>query len=423
MPQLPPPDEKPSAKAKPVQTSDTSIGLDNEQNVEIFKRILKRFFTGRQPDPHPQAFILGGQPGAGKSLLREVVEKDLPGIRVAGGQVAGRQGQPSNPIYLSADDLRVFHPAYEKLKADPATVDRAANLVAPYANQWTEALIRYAAKNKFSLIIDSTLGGKVEANRQTIGLLKDNGYQVHLRVMAVPGNVSKLGIYERYEHQLGKTGSARWTRMEDHNERYIRLPVVLAELLANSKPANSKTTEGKTAGEEGSKGIGIVKGQIDSVKVYKRDVKYENGQVVNRQVSAIYENAFDGKVWAKPMKKNTGGAPQNTAVAALEKERQRPPTLLEMVYLSDKSMKVMESRVARGAEIKTFLEDVHLKAIPKNARAMLAHYAVPISGVPTPKVTADEPVAGQPVEPVKTGLGKTDLEKQEKPAFKKSRGL
>jgi hypothetical protein len=155
-------------------------------------------------------------------------------------------------IFISTDDLRPYHPAYSVLQQNPKTIQNAANLVNPYASAWTERLIEYCIQNKHNLIIDSTLGGNTEAVFRTIDMYKTNGYQVHIRVMAVPAIVSRLSIFLRYETQLAEKGFARWTRTEDHDDRFEKLESVLEQIMTSK--------------------------QIDSYKFYERILR-ENGTI------------------------------------------------------------------------------------------------------------------------------------------------
>ena len=146
-------------------------------------------------------------------------------------------------IFISTDDLRQDHPAYEQLQKDPETVQNAANLVNPYASAWTERLIKHCIETQYNLIIDSTLGENIKAVYDTIDMFRNNNYQVHLRVMAVPAIVSKLSIFLRYETQLAKEGFARWTRMEDHDDRFNNLKPNLLEIEKIKKTNSVKFFE------------------------------------------------------------------------------------------------------------------------------------------------------------------------------------
>ena len=191
-----------------------SLELSDSQKERIFEKIKKKYTREQFPSSNPQGVILGGQPGSGKSgLPKQIIQEFKEAF-----------------IFISTDDLRLYHPAYESLQQNPETVQNAANDVSIYANYWTEKLIKYCIENKYNLIIDSTLGGKVQSNYDTIDMFIENGYQVHLRVMSVPAIISKLSIFLRYEEQLTEKGFARWTRMEDHDDRFENLETNLFEI-------------------------------------------------------------------------------------------------------------------------------------------------------------------------------------------------
>lgn len=206
-----------------------NIDISQSESDEIFSDILFDFVEIKRPSAsiNPKGIILGGQPGSGKSYLKdeEILEFN------------------ESFIFISTDDLRLYHPAYLELQQNPETVQNAANLVNSYASAWTEKLIKYCIENKYNLIIDSTLGGNIQAVYDTIDMFRNNGFQVHLRVMAVPAIISKLSIFLRYETQLAEKGFARWTRMEDHDDRLKNLKINLIKILNTKTPDSIKFYE------------------------------------------------------------------------------------------------------------------------------------------------------------------------------------
>ncbi len=200
------------------------IEITDEKSEEIFNDILFDFTFAKTTQTKPLGIILGGQPGAGKSYLVKEVEDEFQ----------------KDFIFISTDDLRLYHPAYTALQQNPETLQNAANLVNPYASAWTERLIKHCIENKFNLIIDSTLGGNVNAVYQTVDLLRENDFSFHLRLMAVPALISKLSIFLRYESQLKEKGFARWTRMEDHDDRFEKIPSVIEKLFAIKPPDTAR---------------------------------------------------------------------------------------------------------------------------------------------------------------------------------------
>ncbi|WP_305952946.1 zeta toxin family protein [Emticicia oligotrophica] len=197
-----------------------NIELSSEFSERVFEKIKKKYLFEKEPSINPIGIILGGQPGSGKSFLVNEVRKEFQ----------------KDFIFISTDDLRLYHPAYATLQQNSETLQNAANLVNPYASAWTERLIKYCIENKFNIIIDSTLGGNVIAVYHTIDMLRENNFSFHLRLMAVPALISKLSIFLRYEFQLKEKGFARWTRMEDHDDRFEKIPQVLEQIFTSKPP-------------------------------------------------------------------------------------------------------------------------------------------------------------------------------------------
>ena len=51
--------------------------LPEEQHDRILERLKLNVFSGKEPVSNPQIFILGGQPGAGKSVLTKRVYENF----------------------------------------------------------------------------------------------------------------------------------------------------------------------------------------------------------------------------------------------------------------------------------------------------------------------------------------------------------
>lgn len=223
-----------------------SLELSDSQKERIFEKIKKKYIREYFPSSNPQGVILGGQPGSGKSGLQKQIIQEFK----------------EEFIFISTDDLRLEHPAYQSLQQNPETFQNAANDVSIYANDWTKKLIKYCIENKYNLIIDSTLGGDVQANYDTIEMFINNGYQVHLRVMSVPAIISKLSIFLRYEEQLMEKGFARWTLMKDHDNRFEQLKANLFE-IRNAYKLNSLKFYERVFDEYETIGLKCVESYLD----------------------------------------------------------------------------------------------------------------------------------------------------------------
>lgn len=72
--------------------------LSEEQINEVWQDLIKNKII--TPQSNPQGFVLGGQPGAGKSSLIEKIWNKLN----------------KNAIIINGDDFRKFHSEYEMLQ-------------------------------------------------------------------------------------------------------------------------------------------------------------------------------------------------------------------------------------------------------------------------------------------------------------------
>ena len=77
--------------------------MNNEKNYtdkefqKAFQQILKFYKSRYTSQENPKAFLLGGQPGAGKSALENMINIE------------------DEYVSISGDDYRKFHPLYDKL--------------------------------------------------------------------------------------------------------------------------------------------------------------------------------------------------------------------------------------------------------------------------------------------------------------------
>ena len=178
--------------------------LSEPEHQDIFEQIiLLELFADVRPSGQPVAVIFGGQPGAGKSAFVGDAVKEF---RLRGGASE-----------IIGDDLRDHHPFYFTLgKMDDKTAafytDRDTAL-------WVEKAIAEAKERRVNVVIEGTMrnADKVAA---TMLNLREAGYLIDARVLAVPYRLSEQGIMLRYERQKADRGSGRMTTPEAHQAGY-----------------------------------------------------------------------------------------------------------------------------------------------------------------------------------------------------------
>ena len=168
----------------------------DEELEKQFKKILYFYKSRYSPTENPKVFLLGGQPGAGKSGLENAINIE------------------NEYISISGDDYREYHPKFEELNI------RYGKESSKYTQQWageiTERLIKELGKEKYNLIIEGTLRTS-ELPLKEAYRFKKNGYEVELNIIVVKPEKSYLGTLLRYEQMITKDKTPRMTPKEHHD--------------------------------------------------------------------------------------------------------------------------------------------------------------------------------------------------------------
>ncbi len=159
--------------------------LPKAEHDKIFKeKIVPQQLDHIQPVKKATLFMLGGQPGAGKTKVRDAIK-------------GSEQGKGS--LIIDIDELRTYHPKYlEFVEEDPNT---AAGRVQKDAGAWASELNTAALEKKVNIIYDGTLSnsGPVTAMAKAA---HESGHKIEVHVIATPLEMSQQGVRGRYEKAL-----------------------------------------------------------------------------------------------------------------------------------------------------------------------------------------------------------------------------
>ncbi|MDO5066391.1 MAG: zeta toxin family protein [Propionibacteriaceae bacterium] len=158
---------------------------------------------------------MGGQPGAGKTAVVEA---------------SGRAHRGS--VIINGDDLRRFHPAYERTMAtDPLAMP---DVTAQAIGEWGVMGSRWLREQRISAVVESTLRQK-EFLLGELAAYRDAGYGTELRVVAVPLELSRLGTLARYVGQAQELGAGRAVTAQGHDDRAALVPATVEALVASGQ--------------------------------------------------------------------------------------------------------------------------------------------------------------------------------------------
>jgi hypothetical protein len=171
--------------------------LSATQVLELYQLNKADLLSRGTPQAQPTAIILGGQPACGKSGIIDKLTQENPAF-----------------VPINGDDYRSYHPDFEKIirnHPQEFPIDTQN-----FSNIFTENLIRDAALQRFSMVIEGTMRNPA-VPAQTAALLRLQGYKVGVAVIAAHPKITELGAYRRYAEQLQQHGFGRLADITSHN--------------------------------------------------------------------------------------------------------------------------------------------------------------------------------------------------------------
>lgn len=171
---------------------------------------------------NPKGYVLGGQPGAGKSKILKSI-----GLK-----------HNLNVVIVNADDYRKYHPNYqefqEKYKED------SPKHTADFSAKMTEAIIKKALDEKYNIAIEGTFrtsGTPIN----TLKILKDAGYETTVAIQTCDKEISWKSCLERYNKALKENPLlARYTDKNHHDLVVKNLAKNIKEVQISSLADNLK---------------------------------------------------------------------------------------------------------------------------------------------------------------------------------------
>lgn len=187
--------------------------LSEEEHNKIYKEIEKEVFVNSTPQDEPIAIIVGGQPGCGKGGVIAYTKNQVE----ANGKCI---------ILITTDEYKPYHPnAIEIARKYPTEY---VEILEQDAGPWTGSIMKKAIDDKHNFIFEGTL--KNDRILDRIQELKQNGFNVTVRVLAVPRLESLLTVHERYEKQMEVLTYGRLISIEHHNKAYDGIPAVVDKI-------------------------------------------------------------------------------------------------------------------------------------------------------------------------------------------------
>ena len=183
-----------------------------QQDVDkAIKIYLRRMFIQHTYSPvdKPTLYLLGGQPGAGKSTISDRLMEEHP-----------------NAIFINSDTFHELHPKYQEIKEELKS--EYIDVTGKFAGEVNKKIVQTLSDQKYNLIIEGTFHS-LETPKQITQALQSKGYTAELHALAVPRDISYVGTLSRYF--VGKIkGTGRAVNKEYYDSVAEKFPVNLKSL-------------------------------------------------------------------------------------------------------------------------------------------------------------------------------------------------
>ncbi|EGO8359762.1 zeta toxin [Escherichia coli] len=213
----------------------------------LWQRLTNNVVTTQQ---HPIAFVLGGQPGAGKSSLIELAKRETK----------------DNIMIINGDDFRFQHPDFNYIYKTYG--DDFVTHTAKFSGETVECAIERAIASKLNIVVEGTFRNAATP-LQTLKKLKEAGYRTEVMIKTTSSALSWESTNERYNKDKEAGNIARKVDKNHHD--------IVTDLLAENA---SKVFASNLA---------------DKFSVYSREKMIFSSQAAtNDDIATLIQNEISG---------------------------------------------------------------------------------------------------------------------------------
>lgn len=178
--------------------------LSASENERIFREhIVPGTLNQATPQAHPLVVFLGGQTGAGKTAVAQMIKDGL-----------SRRGEYTN---INMDYYNPHHPRFALWQAEDETT--ASLKVRPDGDIWWQKAQEYAISRRSDVVLETAMLGPSEY-AEPARLFRSGDYQVETAFLAVPSALSRLGILSRLQGEVEAYGHGRYIDPAVHDASY-----------------------------------------------------------------------------------------------------------------------------------------------------------------------------------------------------------
>lgn len=174
-----------------------TVFLTNGQIYEIFERLWNENYSKLKSEDNPRLFIVGAQPGAGKTGL------------------VNKIGEDSKVLSLIGDIYRTLHPNIKIIVNNPDY----CTLTYPLNRVINLLVISRCLDRRISFAFETTMRDLQSVERK-LEMAYNSGYSIHFNILVVKKDSSFIGSYYRAAMAIKDNEGTRFNTPDFHDEAY-----------------------------------------------------------------------------------------------------------------------------------------------------------------------------------------------------------
>lgn len=181
--------------------------MADSREERIFQNLWNDLVSEHQAQPvkNPKGYVLGGQPGAGKSGLVKIIRRELS----------------QNLLVVNGDEFRRYHTDFDEIQAQYGK--DAPKHTAEFSGRMTERVIAKALAENYNISVEGTFR-MAETPMRTLDDMRRHGYETAVCIQTAPSEVSWQSTLERYKEMVALNETPRATPKEHHDLVVEKLP-------------------------------------------------------------------------------------------------------------------------------------------------------------------------------------------------------
>ena len=192
--------------------------VDDETREQVIQQYIDTETAGKTPRQTPLAVVVGGQSGAGKTVLMHKFSTQTDGVQV--------DNDAMRELHPQIEKIRREEPAYKKECTDQLSLSSTPFIISKLSGD-------NPTGEKFNQTIHQTMKNTTIA-KMAIPELKSKGYVVGVAVLAVSYAESKQSQIERTHAQYQSFGTCRHVAPSDHMDAINGLPPTIGFIEDNN---------------------------------------------------------------------------------------------------------------------------------------------------------------------------------------------